>query len=162
MVPFQVLLFPLFKIAVALGLVNKLPGNIIIEISINIPFAVFLFTGFIRSLPVELEEAATIDGCSIIGIFPRIIVPLLKPVIASVVIIDSLSTWNDFLTPLLFLQSRSNSVLLLEIFRNVGQFSTDYFATLPMMVLTIAPILILYVFLQKYIIKGVISGALKG
>lgn len=162
MIPYQMLIFPLFKIVTFLHLVNTIPGMIIISTSIHIPFAVFLFTGFIRTIPYELEEAAFIDGCSPFGIYFKIIIPLLKPVIATVGILDSMAIWNDFLTPLLFLQSRRNSVLLLEIYRNIGQFSTNYFLMLPMLVLTIAPILILYIFLQRFIIKGVIGGAIKG
>ncbi len=162
MIPYQMLIFPLFKIVTSLKLINTIPGVIIISTAINIPFAVFLFTGFIRTIPYELEEAAFIDGCSPFGTYFRITLPLLKPVIATVAILDSLSIWNDFLTPLLFLQSRKNSVLLLEIYRNIGQFATNYFLMLPMLVLTITPILILYIFLQRFIIKGVIGGAIKG
>jgi raffinose/stachyose/melibiose transport system permease protein len=162
MIPYQMLIFPLYKMVSFLGLMNKISGIIVILTAVHVPFAIFLFTGFIRTIPYELEEAASIDGCSPFGIYWRITLPLLKPVIATVAIIDSLAVWNEFLTPLLFLQSRRNSVLLLEVFRGIGQFSINYFLMLPMLVLTIAPVIVLYIVLQRYIIKGVVGGAIKG
>ena len=128
----------------------------------NLPFSIFLFRGFIVSLPVELEESAAIDGCTVIKTFWRIIFPLLKPVIATVAILDSLTIWNDFLTPLLFLQSREKGVILQEIYRNVGQFATDWTAFFPMLVLGVLPLMLFYIVMQKHIIKGMISGSVKG
>lgn len=162
MVPYQMAIIPIYKLMISLKLMNKLSGVILIDIFINVPFAIFLFRGFISTIPYELEEAAAIDGCSIFKVFWKITFPLLKPVIATVVILNALNIWNDFLTPLLFLQSREKDVILQEVYRNIGQFSIDWTSFFPMMVLGVAPLLIFYVFMQKYIIKGISSGAIKG
>ena len=111
---------------------------------------------------MELEEAADIDGCGVLKKFFRVILPLLKPVISTVVIIVTLNVWNEFLTPLLFLQSRENGVILQEVSRNIGQFSTDWTALFPMLMLGVAPLMVFYIFMQKYIIGGVTTGAVKG
>ncbi|GKX31583.1 sugar ABC transporter permease [Vallitalea longa] len=162
MVPYQMAVIPIYKLMISLKLMNKLAGVILIDIFINVPFAVFLFRGFISTIPIELEEAASIDGCGIFKVFWRVTFPLLKPVIATVIILNSLNIWNDFLTPLLFLQSREKDVILQEVYRNIGQFSIDWTSFFPMMVLGVAPLVIFYVFMQKYIIKGIASGAVKG
>ena len=162
MVPYQVSIIALYKMVIYLHLMNKLYGVIIIVISLNLPMATFLFKNFINTIPIELEESAAIDGASIMRTFWQITFPLLKPVMATVIILDTLAVWNDFMTPLLFLQDRKNSVILMEVFRNVGQFSTDWTSTFPMLVLGILPLLIFYIFMQKYIIKGVASGSVKG
>ena len=134
-----------------------------IDVAINTPQAVFLFKEFIEStIPKELEEAAAIDGCSVFKRFFLIVLPLLKPVISTVVIIVTLNVWNEFMTPLLFLQSRENDVILQEVTRNIGQFATDWTALFPMLMLGVAPLMIFYVFMQKYIIAGVAAGAVKG
>lgn len=109
-----------------------------------------------------MEEAAAIDGCSVFKRFFLIVLPLLKPVISTVVIIVTLNVWNEFMTPLLFLQSRENDVILQEVTRNIGQFATDWTALFPMLMLGVAPLMIFYVFMQKYIIAGVAAGAVKG
>lgn len=162
MVPYQMAVIPLYKLIRTLNLMNSLWGVILIDIFINVPFAVFLFRGFIRTIPYELEEAALLDGCSLSATFWRITFPMLKPVIATIAILDSMTIWNDFLTPLLFLQSREKDVILQEVHRNIGQFAIDWTDFFPMMVLGIAPLLIFYLFMQKYIIKGISSGSLKG
>ena len=151
-VPFQMNIVSLYKIVKGFGLMNTLWSVILVDVAINTPQAVFLFKEFIEStIPKELEEAAAIDGCS-----------LLKPVISTVVIIVTLNVWNEFMTPLLFLQSRENDVILQEVTRNIGQFATDWTALFPMLMLGVAPLMIFYVFMQKYIIAGVAAGAVKG
>lgn len=162
MIPGQMLIFPLFKMMAGFGLVDNLLSVIICMTAGGLPFAIFLFTGFIKTIPYDLEEAAYIDGCGPLRTFWKIVLPLLKPVIATIVILDALSTWNDFLTPLVFLQSRDNKVLLMDVFSCVGRFGTDFFAMLPLIVLSVAPMMIFYLFMQRYIIKGVIAGSIKG
>ena len=131
--------------------------------AINTPQAVFLFKEFIEgTVPKELEEAAEIDGCTVFRKFFRVVLPLLTPVISTVVIIVTLNVWNEFMTPLLFLQSREKDVILQEVSRNIGQFATDWTALFPMLMLGVAPLMIFYVFMQKYIIAGVAAGAVKG
>lgn len=162
MVPYQMCIISLYKIVSGMGIMDSLGGVILINIFLCAPQSVFLFKNFINTIPIELEEAARIDGASVYKIFLRVVFPLLKPVIATVVIINSLGVWNDFMTPLMFLSSRENSVILLEVFRNVGQFSVDWTSAFPMLMLGIAPLLIFYIFMQKYIIKGTIAGSVKG
>lgn len=162
-VPFQMNIVSLYKIVKSLHLMNHAFAVILVNVAINTPQGVFLFKEFIEStIPGELEEAAEIDGCSVAGKFFAIVLPLLKPVISTVVIIVTLNVWNEFMTPLLFLQSREKDVILQEVSRNIGQFSTDWTALFPMLMLGVAPLMIFYVFMQKYIIAGVAAGAVKG
>lgn len=163
MVPFQMGLVSLYKLIMSLGIMDHLLAVIVVNIGSNCVIAIFLFRSFIQSaVPLELEEAANMDGCSVWGTFWRIAFPLLTPVIATVAIVTTLNVWNDFMNPLLFLQSRDNNVILLEVFRNIGQFSVDWTSLFPMLLLGVAPLLIFYLLMQKYMIKGVAAGALKG
>ncbi|WP_245160664.1 carbohydrate ABC transporter permease [Clostridium perfringens] len=162
-VPFQMNIVSLYKIVKSLHLMNSAFAVILVNVAINTPQAIFLFKEFIEAtIPMELEEAADIDGCGVLKKFFRVILPLLKPVISTVVIIVTLNVWNEFLTPLLFLQSRENGVILQEVSRNIGQFSTDWTALFPMLMLGVAPLMVFYIFMQKYIIGGVTTGAVKG
>ena len=162
-VPFQMNIVSLFKIVKSIGLMNTAWAVILVDVAINVPQGIFLFKEFVEStIPKELEEAAEIDGCSVIRKFFVIVLPLLKPVIATVVILVTLNVWNEFMTPLLFLQSREQDVILQEVSRNIGQFSTDWTALFPMLMLGVAPLMIFYIFMQKYIIAGVSAGAVKG
>ncbi|MCY9667974.1 carbohydrate ABC transporter permease [Paenibacillus alginolyticus] len=163
MVPYQMGILALYKQVAQLGLMNTHTGIVLIEICYSLPFSIFLIKSFISStVPFELEEAARVDGCGVWRTFWQIVFPLLTPVIATVAILNTLGVWNDFMTPLLFLQSRSKGVLLLEVFRNIGQFSTDWTNFFPMMLLAVAPLILFYIFMQKYIINGITSGSLKG
>lgn len=162
-VPFQMNIVSLYRIVKGFGLMNTLLAVILVDVAINTPQAVFLFKEFVEStVPKELEEAAVMDGCSVTRRFFNVVLPLLKPVISTVVIIVTLNVWNEFMTPLLFLQSRENDVILQEVTRNIGQFSTDWTALFPMLMLGVAPLMIFYIFMQKYIIAGVAAGAVKG
>ena len=162
-VPFQMNIVSLYKIVKSFGLMNTLFAVILVDAAINTPQAIFLFKEFIEStIPKELEEAAAIDGCSVVKRFFVIVLPLLKPVISTVVIIVTLNVWNEFMTPLLFLQSRENGVILQEVTRNIGQFATDWTALFPMLMLGVAPLMIFYIFMQTYIFAGVGAGAGQG
>jgi raffinose/stachyose/melibiose transport system permease protein len=163
MVPFQISLIPLYKVVSGLGVMNSLVGVILVSVfCINMSFSIFLFKGFINTIPFELEEAAAIDGCRKLRIYWVIVFPLLKPIIATVCILNALAVWNDFMTPLLSLQSPSKAVILLEVYKNVGPFSTDWTAFFPMMVLGVTPMVIFYLFMQRFIINGVVAGSVKG
>jgi len=162
-VPFQLNIVSLYRIVNGLRLMNSPAAVILVNISINLPQAVFLLKEFIQStIPKELEEAADIDGCGVFRKFFLIVFPLLKPVVSTVAIITTLNVWNEFLTPLLFLHTRDKGVILQEVARNIGQFSVDWTSMFPMMLLGAAPLIIFYVFMQKYIISGVAAGAVKG
>lgn len=163
MVPFQMNIISLYKIVKSLGLMNSVFAVILVNTAINLPQSIFLCKEFVNtSVPMELEEAADIDGIGPFGKFFKLVLPLMKPVLSTTIIIVTLNVWNEFLTPTLFLQSRQNDVLLQEVSRNIGQFSTDWTAMFPMLMLGVAPLMIFYVFMQKYIIGGVAAGAVKG
>ncbi|MFX3635912.1 MAG: carbohydrate ABC transporter permease [Candidatus Pristimantibacillus sp.] len=163
MIPFQMGLVSLYKLINALNIMDNLLAVIFVNVGSGVVIAIFLFHSFIlASVPIELEEAASIDGCSTQRTFWWITFPLLKPVVATVAIIATLNVWNDFMNPLLFLQSRENNVILLEVFRNIGQFSVDWTKLFPMLLLGVAPLMTFYLIMQRYIIKGVAAGALKG
>lgn len=163
MIPFQMGILALYKLVIQIQLMNTLTGVILIEICYSLPLSIFLFRNFIAAtIPYELEEAARVDGCGVWRTFWQIVFPLLIPVIGTVAILNVLSTWNDFMTPLLFLQSREKGVLLLEVFRNVGQFSVDWTNLFPMMFLAVLPLVLFFIFMQKFIIQGITAGSVKG
>ncbi len=163
MIPVQMGLSSLYKLVSALKLVDNLLSVILINAAAGSITSIFLIKSFIASsIPYEIEESARIDGCSVFGIFFRIVVPLLKPVLATLSIIILLGAWNDYMNPLLFLHSRENNVILQELNRNIGQFSVDWTSMFPMLVLGILPLTIFYILLQNFIISGVTAGAVKG
>ena len=162
MFPYQMSIMGLYKLIRGMGLMNSLLAVILIDIAINIPFATFLMKNFISTVPIELEEAAKIDGAGVFRTFSTITFPLLKPVIATVAILNTLNVWNDFMGPLYFLQTREKDVILQEVYRKIGQFSTDWTSLFPMMVLGVLPLLVFYLFMQRFIISGVMAGSVKG
>ena len=162
MFPYQMSILGLYKVIRGLHLMNSLTGVILVDIAINIPFATFLIKSFVSTIPIELEEAAKIDGAGVSRTFWTITFPLMKPMIATVAILNTLTIWNDFIGPLYFLQSREKDVILQEVYRNIGQFSTDWSSLFPMLVLGVLPLVLFYLFMQRYIIGGVMSGSVKG
>lgn len=161
-VPFQSMMIPLIKIGSKLHLVNSLPGLIIMYIGCGVPFAVFLYHGFIKGVPHELEEAAQIDGCSVFGTFFKIVLPLLKPITMTIAVLDVLWIWNDFLLPMITLTSRENRTLTLSYFFYFGEFVNQWNLALAAVVLAIIPAIIFYLCAQKYIVEGIAAGAMKG
>ena len=163
MIPGQVSLVTLFTLVQKLGLMDKVWGMIIINCGGNTILPLFLYRSFIAtSIPIEIEEAAEIDGCNLFQRFVLIVMPMLKPITATVAIIIALGVWNDYMNPMLFLQSRENATLILEVQRNVGQFSIDWISMFPMLLLDVVPLAIFYLIMQKQVISGVITGAVKG
>lgn len=161
-VPFQMVMFTLSKTADSLGL-NTPWGIIIIYLGFGAGLAVFMFVGFVKSVPVEIEEAALIDGCSPIQTFFRIVLPVLKPTCISVAILETMWIFNDYLLPYLVLDIRKYKTIPIAIqYLKGGYGSIDMGAMMAMLVLSIIPIIIFYISLQKYIIKGVAAGAVKG
>lgn len=162
-IPFQISIIPLYKILAGVNLMNTHMGVILVDVfCINLPLSIFLMRGFIHTVPMELEEAAFIDGCGTFQCFWRIIFPLLKPIVSTVAILDMLAIRNDFMTPLLFLQSSEKQVLLQQVYRNVGPFSTNWTAFFPMLVMATLPLVLFYLIMQRQIIEGVVAGAVKG
>jgi len=127
----------------------------------NTPLAVFMYHGFIKGIPFELEEAAQIDGCTPFGVFFKVVLPLLKPISLTLFILNALWVWNDFLFPYIVLKGKDNATLPLSTFRFVESYFTDYSLTTSGMILTILPIIIVYLFMQKHIVEGVVQGAIK-
>jgi raffinose/stachyose/melibiose transport system permease protein len=161
MFPYQMSILGLYDVVKALGLMNSLLAVILINIAVNLPFATLLFYAFTSTIPKELEEAAGIDGAGVFRAFATIVFPLLRPAVVTVAILNTLSAWNDFMGPLYFLQSRDKQVILQEVYRNIGQFSTDWTSLFPMMVLGVLPLVIFYLVLQRHVIGGV-AGSVKG
>ncbi len=161
-VPFQMVMFTLSKTADTLKLNN--PYNIcIIYLGFGAGLAVFMFTGFMKSVPIEIEEAAMIDGCNPIEIFFKIVFPILKPTMISTAILETMWIWNDYLLPTLVLDIKKYRTIPMAIQYFRGSYGSVQIA--PMMaciVIAIIPIIIMYIVCQKYIIEGVVAGAVKG
>ena len=161
-VPFQAMMIPLVKVASALHLNNNLIGEIIIYVGCGIPMAMFLFYGFIKSIPFELEEAAMIDGAGTWRTFTQIVFPLLKSITVTVAILDALWIWNDFLLPVITISKESMRTLTLSYYFYFGEYVNQWHLALSAVILSIIPVIIFYFFGQKYIIEGIVAGAVKG
>lgn len=161
-VPFQMVMFTLSKTADTLMLNN--PYTIcIVYLGFGAGLAIFMFTGFVKSIPLELEEAALIDGCTPLQIFFKVILPIMKPTYISVGILEVMWIWNDYLLPYLVLDKTEYKTIPIHIQYLQGSYGkVDYGATMALIVLCLIPIVIVYALGQKYIIKGVLSGAVKG
>ncbi|MGO4369969.1 carbohydrate ABC transporter permease [Paenibacillus sp. 2TAB19] len=162
MIPFQAYMIPLFKELKMLGLYGNLAGPVMIYISGSVGFGSLLYTSFLKGIPKEIEESAEIDGCSKYGIFWRIVFPLLGPCTATLVVLNGLGIWNDFLMPMLVLPSGQTKTMIVEIFYYVGEFSSRWDMIFAGTTMSIIPILIVFLSLQKYFVKGIASGAIKG
>lgn len=160
MVPAAIL--PTIWVLQKIGLYKTLPGMIFIETALQIPFTIMLYRGFMGSIPVELEEAGYIDGCTSWNIFMRIIFPLLKPVTATVIILNAVTIFNDFTNPLYFLPGAKNATVQLTLYNFMGQYSNSYNMLFADVILITVPMLILFVFFNKRIVDGMVAGAVKG
>lgn len=162
-IPFQVLMTPLISLyGNVLGVLDHRTTLIFLHVGFSISMAVFIYHGFIKSsVPLALEEAATLDGCSRTGTFFRVVFPLLKPTTATIVVLNVLAIWNDFLLPSLILTKRKLFTLPLSTYDFYGTYSVDYGAIMAALVMTTIPVIVLYIFLQKQIINGVTAGAVK-
>lgn len=161
LVPFQAILLSLFEVMQTLHLLDSLPGMIAFYAN-GSALTVFLAVGYMRSIPRELNEAAIVDGAGPARIFFQIIFPLMKSITTTSIIFNTMWIWNDFIAPNIFLNSRANTTLVLEVFRAKGQFTTNWPIFMTLSVVTIFPIFIFYCFMQKHIIKGLTAGAVKG
>lgn len=159
-IPFNVIMLPLVKQASAFNLDN-IYGITFLYIIFGLPMNIFLYTGFVKSLPVALDEAAYIDGATPFQTFFKIIFPLMKPMSATVAILSFMWTWNDFLMPLVLLSDQKDQTLQLAQYVFKGQFNTQYNLAFASYLLVLIPILLVYIFCQKWIIAGVTSGAVK-
>ncbi|URN92551.1 MAG: carbohydrate ABC transporter permease [Candidatus Pristimantibacillus lignocellulolyticus] len=167
LIPFQTLMMPLMQVMdwirtnLHIPMLNTHGGLIFMNIGFHAGIAVFLYHGFMKSIPIALEEAATLDGCSKFGLFWRIVFPLLKTITVTVAILDIIATWNDYLLPSLVLSDKGLRTIQLSTFYFFGEFTIVWNQAMAGLTLTIIPIVIFYAFAQKYIIKGVAAGAVK-
>ncbi|HLO12422.1 MAG TPA: carbohydrate ABC transporter permease [Pseudoneobacillus sp.] len=160
-IPFQTVMIPLMKLGGTIGLTNSIPGLVIMYFGFGVPLSLFLYHGFVKTVPVEIEESARIDGCSQFGVFWRIVFPLLKPITVTVVILNTLWIWNDYLLPLLVLQDAELRTIPLATSSFFAQYTKQWDMGLAALVLGITPVIIFFLFLQKHIIKGIASGSIK-
>ncbi len=160
-VPFQMVMFTMTKVANVLHLDNPI-GIVFIYLGFGAGLSVFMFSGFIKSIPLELEEAAMIDGCNPLTTFFRVVLPVLKPIAVTVGILNAMWIWNDYLLPLLVIGTEYKTIPIAIQYLKGGYGSIDMGAMMAMLVLAIIPIVIFYLFSQKYIIEGVVAGAVKG
>ena len=161
-VPFQMVMFPLSKIVNMLRL-NTPWGLIIVYLGFGAGLSVFMFTGFVKSIPLEIEEAAMIDGCTPIHTFFDVVLPIMKPTCVTVAILQTMWIWNDYLLPYLNLDMKRFKTVPIAIqYLRGGYGSIDMGAMMGVLVLAIIPIIVFYLFCQKYIIEGVVAGAVKG
>lgn len=161
LLPFQLAMIPLYNTMRDLGLLGSDLGLIIYYIGLQMPFSIFLYTSFLRSIPVEYEEAAVLDGAGQGAIFTRVLFPLLRPATGTVVIVNVVAVWNDFFIPLLYLSGSGQQTLPVTLYAFVNQYASQWNLVFAGLVISIAPILILYFILQRTVIQGFGSG-LKG
>jgi raffinose/stachyose/melibiose transport system permease protein len=160
-IPFQAIMIPLVKIYGSLDMLNSKWSLIYMYIGFGSSLAVFIYHGFVKGIPAELEEAALMDGCTRTQTFFRIVFPVLMPTTATISILNVLWIWNDFLLPSLILVDPKERTLPLSTFNFYGTYTVDYGPLMASLVLTILPIIIVYLFAQKYIIQGVMQGSIK-
>ena len=161
-VPFQMVMFPLSKLANMMKLSNPI-GIILVYLGFGAGLAVFMFCGFVKSIPIEIEEAAMIDGCTPLQTFFQVVFPIMKPTVITVAILQAMWIWNDYLLPYLVLDLKKYKTIPIVIqYLKGGYGAVDWGTMMAMLVLAIIPIIIFYVACQKYIIEGVVAGAVKG
>ena len=162
-VPFQVIMIPLVSIyGNIFGILNSRATLIFMNLGFGTGIAIFMCHGFIKTnVPMALEEAAKIDGCTRLQIFFKIVLPLMKPILSTITILNTLGLWNDYLLPNLVLGKKALYTLPLAIRTFYGTFSNDLGKIMAALVMIVAPIIVVYIFLQKYIIGGVVAGAVK-
>lgn len=162
MIPFYTSLVPLVKLMTNLKLTNSLFGMILYNCGRNIPMAVFLYIGFVRGISREILEASRIDGANLIQIYWKVLMPMLKPITSTIIVLDALFLWNEFLFPRIMLVSSSVRTIALSQYYFTGEYGTKWELAFAAYMLTIIPVLIIYAAFQKNIIKGVAAGAVKG
>lgn len=163
LIPFQTFMITLLKVMNVVGLSGSTWGLGVQYWGFGIPLAVFIYVNFMRTIPKEIDESVMIDGGTILQTYAYVIFPLLKPVSVTVIVLNVMWIWNDFLLPLLMVNSAPKTkTLVLAAYTFVGQFNTQWHYAMTAMVLAIMPSIVLFVFLQKYIVEGVIAGAVKG
>lgn len=160
-VPFQMVMFSMSKMANLLHLDN-IVGIIPIYLGFGSGLSVFMFCGFVKSVPLEIEEASMIDGCSPLGTFFQVVFPILKPIAITVSILNTMWIWNDYLLPLLVIGNKYHTIPIAVQYLRGGYGARDMGAMMAVLVLAMIPVIVFYLFCQKYIIRGIVAGAVKG
>jgi raffinose/stachyose/melibiose transport system permease protein len=162
MLPIKIASIKILELVRALGILNTIWSLIPIYVAMGVPVAIFILTEFIRQVPYELTEAGIIDGAGRLGVFTRIIAPLLRPALASVAIYNLVPFWNDLWFPLIFITDDRAKTVLLGVTRLFGQYQTDWSKVLAVLTLSALPVIALYLLMSKQFIKGLTAGAVKG
>jgi len=162
LVPFQALFLPIYIIGFQLHLTNTAYGIVLMYVATGLPFGIFLMTSFMTTVPLELEEAAKIDGCSVYRTFFQVVFPLLQPAVATLIILQAFGIWNDYLLASLYVSETRLKTLTVFLQQLFSSTSRDYNTAMAAIVVSTTPIVVLFVFLQKYFIKGLAAGAVKG
>ncbi|WNC16192.1 carbohydrate ABC transporter permease [Brevibacillus brevis] len=161
MIPIKLGIVPLFLLMKSLGLLGTLWSLILVYTASGIPIAVFILTGFFRTLPVELEEAARIDGCSHFQVFWRVLLPLIRPALATVVIINFISAWNDFFFPLIFIQKETLKTIPVGMMMLFGEYETDWSLLFAGLTLSALPMIVVFLLASRQFMEGLTAGAVK-
>jgi raffinose/stachyose/melibiose transport system permease protein len=160
-IPGQVILVPVTKILLHVGLMGTLWGLLAFQIAGSMPVSIFLFVGYIRTIPREIDEAAEIDGAGLIRRFWQIIFPLIRPIVATVLILTAMGVWNDFVDPQIIIGPLGPKTVTTGIYAAIGKYVTDYTTVFPDLLLALAPALIFFILMQRNIIGGLTAGATK-
>ncbi len=162
-IPGQVTLIPVVFVLRVLGLINTIPGFILYETAATLPVTIFLFAAYLRTIPRDIDEAAALDGAGRIRAFWSCIFPVMRPVVATIVVLNSISVWNDFVSPQIILGPSSGIYTVTTgVYAAVGQYATDYTVVFPTLLLAVLPALIFFIVMQRHIIGGLVAGATKG
>ena len=161
MIPFQILMIPVYKIYKTLKMLNFLPGMVLMLVGTSIAYASFLYVGFVKSIPRDIEESAYMDGCSEFKSFWLITFPLLKPISATVASLHVMWLWNDFNISVILLQKEAVRTITIKQFYFFGQYTADYGMAFAAAILSMIPVVLCFVFMQKYIVNGITVGAVK-
>jgi raffinose/stachyose/melibiose transport system permease protein len=159
--PFQLALVPLYRMVKDAGLLGTYSSMVVFYTGLQAPFTIFLYTGFLRALPREYGEAALVDGATHWQSFRRVTFPLLRPITGTVIILNAVFIWNDFLTPLIYLGGSPNETIPVVVYQFVGQYVSNWGYIFAAVVLATLPMLLLFLLLQRFVIKGFSTG-LKG
>jgi raffinose/stachyose/melibiose transport system permease protein len=160
-VPAQSTLIPIYRMLVGVELVDSLNGLVIIYAAGAI-FCYFLIQGYMRTLPFDVIEAAMLDGAGVVQIFWRIVLPLIRPILVTVAVFQTMWVWNDFLIPNVFISSPDKRTIVLQVYTAVGEFTTNWPAFMTLSVIALVPMVIFFVFTQRHIVSGLLAGSLKG
>ncbi len=161
-IPFQAILIPIFYQLKNLDLLDSLLGIILIQVGIGVPFGTFLMRNFFRGLPGELADAARIDGCTELGVFWRVMLPLVRPAALALLLFSFANSWNDYALPLIALQTDARRTLPVGLVHFSGQYATDYSLVFAATVISFIPVVLVYLLFQRQFVEGINAGALKG